>query len=1032
MLPSAQFEQCFQTYLNNAKYARDHDQHHDHRRNLFLEFLKDAFGIGLADVQTEQFIRLDMRRHGWIDALFRYVLFEFKRDLERERLDGIREMQDYLRHLEYGSSSAALLTDGIIFEVYTLEDGEVREKVGAGIDLEKVSNAEAAFLWLDSYLFSQQGIPPTSADIVRRYGSTSPTFHVAAQTLGNLLEQISDTPALNLKRSLWRGLLAKVYGSDIGSDELFVRHTYLNQLAKLLAYTALHNEAIPHDDTLLANIVSGEAFNSLGVNNLGEIDFFAWILEEEVKADALAMLRRLAQSLAVYDLERVDEDLLKQLYQNLVDPETRHGLGEFYTPDWLAELTLRTIEYRPGQSLLDPACGSGTFLFTAIRRLAEQGLAGWELVDFALENIMGMDVHPLAVTIARINYLLAIIPHMRGPRASQQAGLVPLPVYMADTLQTPLEEGTHKDTLVVPVDAVRGEAFHIPVSAAESPAEFNQVIEQMEAYARYPVEELNLGLAKDFRALVQRQFGKAERGGVGYDLTTSYWGRNLTLLNKLIYEQRNSIWAYMLKNVARPLLLMEQKFDVIAGNPPWLTYKDIRDKTYQSEIRSLTTGKYELVDRGDRKLFTQLELSTLFMVHSEAMYLKPGGTIAFVMPRSTISGAKQHRRFQARGFTKILDLLGVFPLFNVPSCVLIRQGDELHRDNVPVASYAARLPAHEMSYEAAQPYFTEGEATARLVGEVTVASPHYYEAFRAGASLFPRNLCFVKPKQTLRPGDAAVNPAMQTDPEIDREAKKPWKGVKLEGLVYGDNLFGTLLSKNLLPFGYRKLHLVALPVRLIDGSLKPMSETDFLRTGHSDSWRTWFKPAEAKWDELKKDTSTLDDLIDRYDYQRTLTSQTPYGLYKVLYNSSGVHVASCVIDTFGTAPNVHEYPTQGFIADYKTYVMETDDAKEAHYLCAVLNAPCVDTAIKPHQSRGKGNVGERDITRTPFEACAIPPFDPQNADHVRLARLSHEAHEIIAGTAFTGGVVKARSIAREAVAAQIAAIDEIAKRILAL
>src|SRR5574341_1075754 len=111
---------------------------------------------------------------------------------------------------------------------------------------------------------------------------------------------------------------------------------------------------------------------------------------------------------------------------------------------------------------------------------------------------------------------------------------------MADTLQTPLEEGTHKDTLVVPVDAARGEAFHIPVGAAESPAEFNQVIDQMDAYARYPVEELNLGLAKDFRALVQQQFGKVERGG--FDLATSYWGRNLTLLNKLIYEQRNSIW----------------------------------------------------------------------------------------------------------------------------------------------------------------------------------------------------------------------------------------------------------------------------------------------------------------------------------------------------------------------------------------------------------------------------------------------------------------------------------------------------------
>jgi len=136
------------------------------------------------------------------------------------------------------------------------------------------------------------------------------------------------------------------------------------------------------------------------------------------------MLRRLAQSLNVYDLQRINEDLLKQLYQNLVDPETRHDLGEFYTPDWLAELTLQEINYRPGQSLLDPSCGSGTFLFTAIRRLAALGLTGWQLVDFALENVAGMDVHPLAVTVARTNYMLAIIPHMHGERQRSDAGLV--------------------------------------------------------------------------------------------------------------------------------------------------------------------------------------------------------------------------------------------------------------------------------------------------------------------------------------------------------------------------------------------------------------------------------------------------------------------------------------------------------------------------------------------------------------------------------------------------------------------------------
>jgi len=70
----------------------------------------------------------------------------------------------------------------------------------------------------------------------------------------------------------------------------------------------------------------------------------------------------------------------------------------------------------------------------------------------------------------------------------------------------------------------------------------------------------------------------------------------------------------MLKNTARPLLLSAQKFDVIAGNPPWLSYRFIKDRTYQAEVKSLIL-RYGLLESSDVKLFTQMDLSTLFMVH---------------------------------------------------------------------------------------------------------------------------------------------------------------------------------------------------------------------------------------------------------------------------------------------------------------------------------------------------------------------------------------------------------------------------------
>jgi hypothetical protein len=130
-------------------------------------------------------------------------------------------------------------------------------------------------------------------------------------------------------------------------------------------------------------------------------------------------------------------------------------------------------------------------------------------------------------------------------------------------------------------------------------------------------------------------------------------------------------------------------------------------------------------------------------------------------------------------------------------------------------------------------------------------------------------------------------------------------------------------------------------------------------------------------------------------------------------------------------PTAYEYPTQGFVIDHKTYYFDTESIDEAHYLAALLNAPCVDIAIKVHQTRGIYK-GERDIHRTPFEACIIPAFDATTLEHLALAQLSIAAHLIIIGTTLDGEVVKARRTARTVVADQIEQIDAIARRLLGL
>lgn len=66
--------------------------------------------------------------------------------------------------------------------------------------------------------------------------------------------------------------------------------------------------------------------------------------------------------------------MLKVLYESLVDLEQRHDLGEYYAPDWLASrIVAAAVDAPLEQRVLDPACGSGTFLFHAVRRLIAAG-----------------------------------------------------------------------------------------------------------------------------------------------------------------------------------------------------------------------------------------------------------------------------------------------------------------------------------------------------------------------------------------------------------------------------------------------------------------------------------------------------------------------------------------------------------------------------------------------------------------------------------------------------------------------------------
>ncbi|MFW5693394.1 MAG: N-6 DNA methylase, partial [Thermoguttaceae bacterium] len=126
-------------------------------------------------------------------------------------------------------------------------------------------------------------------------------------------------------------------------------------------------------------------------------------------------------------------DLFKRLYESVFPRALRHALGEYYTPDWLADYVLEQAGWpgEGGRRLLDPSCGSGTFLVAAIRELRGEacpGIGREEQLDRILQRVAGFDLNPLAVLTARANYLVAVRDLLPDDRP------VRVPVACCDTI----------------------------------------------------------------------------------------------------------------------------------------------------------------------------------------------------------------------------------------------------------------------------------------------------------------------------------------------------------------------------------------------------------------------------------------------------------------------------------------------------------------------------------------------------------------------------------------------------------------------
>jgi len=955
---------------------------------------------------------------GRADTQYGSVIIEFEHSLARTGAHAVDQLKEYLSGNWNSSINARftlIATDCLEWRVYS-PDYQSLTRLGTiraeDIVLEKIESFTAApgqadgfYYFLDRYLFKTEVLPATLEGIRQSFGHGSDICQSVMLSLHSVWEEIKDQPEMRAAFTQWEKFLSIAYGRFSGTDQVFLTHSYLSVLAKMLAYEVITGDNFI-DERELTGIITGEIFEGKNVANFTDEDFFRWTAQNIGNIRIRDAFRAIATGLGQFDFGDVREDILKGVYQELIDDDTRHALGEHYTPDWLCADVIDKLDPKEGQTVLDPSCGSGSFLKAVANHLVADNP---DITAAKLnESLYGIDVHPLSVQITKATLLIAY-----GKRLLAEPKPVTLNVFLANTLLLPKNDVS-----------LFGERFTVSIDGRGVPVDAGLFSDRRRLSLAVTMADEIAGRDKEKEPRKREDLDRIIRSGLP-DATRGELDGAYALyeaFQRAKKEERNGIWAYIVSNSYAPLFLKE-KFDFVAGNPPWLTFNNITSENYQNAVMSLAKRCGVLAE--ESSLNTHLELAAVFLGHCVDYFLKPHGTLAFVLPRSFFS-ADQHKNIRTSKVNylrliQLWDLAGVSPLFNVPSCVIFAERgntSEKRLDQIPCKVVTGRLRTRNPEVGRARQSLNVSDETAWLCslndrtawstrkricirGEAT-----YRGLFRQGATLVPRTLAYIDIEQEYSGALDDRVLRVKSCADVYREAKQPWKSFSISGRLNTRFFFQTALANNVVPFGLNGIYDVALPCCVDDfGGLSMMSAEQVEREGDLDSSK-WFFKAEKIWNENKTERNRNTGLIGWLNYMNKLTCQNLHKKYVVLYSTSGSNAVSVYLKR-------DDHPK--FVADYTTYVYATNSRREAAYLSAYLNSSVANDIIKPFQTTGL--MGARHICAKILE-IPLPRYFEGDARHVKLAALSEAASEkvskFVAGKNFDahGGNMTANQLGR--------------------
>ena len=965
-------------------------------RAAFQHFAATAGVATLAEMTTE--VPPGIGGAGRMDLYVHNTCVEFKRDILRAGAiapEYVAQLDGYLKQLVKAGAGVqnGILTDGVNYLIRRPGDDALPDQKG---ETRRVFDRPEQAPRLREYLHGIISAPaanvsPTAENLQRLFGSGSDVFRASNVLLMEAYAAHRDDPTVAVKRRLWQDLLQVALGKDAAaagdeSDWLFIRHTYITSLIAVIMQQQLLGDVARHaaerPDALLKGRILAEQSDLHGVI---DADLFTWPTE----AGESAYLREIARVVEQFDWTQSPREVAPTLYQNVITPDERKRLGEYYTPRWLAqEITAAVVDDPLNQRTLDPSCGSGTFIETAVERIISHAgeLSAGATLRKLQENVVGIDIHPVAVQLAKATWVMAAAGAIRAARAEGgETGAVSAPIYLGDSMQLRYDTGTLAASRSIELETretLPGHAgpvtFSIPKELARQQADVDRLISEMAA----AIDE-----GRD-----------AARVADGYPMSAECRQdvkAVAALMKELHAAGRNHVWAYYIRNMIRPAIIAEEKVDRIIGNPPWLTYGQSAD-IIREELRGMSEQRYQIWAGG--KLAPHQDIATLFYVRCAELYAKDGAVVGMVLPHSALRSG-QHLKWRSGNYRRKggrnapgiglnlrvqepWDLDNVVPdFFPMPASVVF-------------AEYTAGETGKPLAPATVQVWRGDWEEDYAGIARVSEALHHddgkfkspYAELSSQGPTILDRRLFFV---DTL-PHTVAIPAANSTNIRVRQgnqdNIKYDGELHRLDGVMHNDHLFDVYLSECVAPYVALDPLQAALPVHRPSMTIPLLPDDGGLDVAalNSAMQRRW-NNASAMFREAHQGRVIV-ELFDNLNHLNKLTSQLEYlqgaiagdGTTRIAYTTQGEPTAALIRDNHS-------------IIDHKLFQTICQSEEEAHYVLAIINSNELAIRAKPFCTTNWAKK-IRDFHKHGWK-LPIPRYDADESLHVRLSELGATAEQ---------------------------------------